>query len=395
MFSQEGSRIFRTILEPHTRLPDLGNDCAIQCPERRAVGNVTRREVLGSTLALSGAAISAMLGPGRVWGAALDPLDLGVRYGITGSLWGDWPDGNLRMSGDIERIAHDAARVGLQGIELYGSQITHWLDKPLELKEACNNAGVALVDIGDVPVAWRRGTRTTAPASAPGPNSVRPNPWIDSAGNSELIERMVSFARDFLAPCGCDHWKTNMGSRPPGGSSQDQLKRLADTLNEIGRQTIAFGVRLAPHPHIWGPMEREHEVRTVMALTDPRSVWLTLDTGHITLGGMDPVRILSDYFPRVAEVHLKDTYRKYRGNTSTPTIAEHRRASVYHNLGSGGVDFPAVLKVLRERRFKGWVLLDLDPPRPGDSTGTIQDNLEANIHYLRHVLDVRLPAARS
>ena len=52
--------------------------------------------------------------------------------------------------------------------------------------------------------------------------------------------------------------------------SDDQLKRLADTLNEIGRQTIAMGIRLAPHPHIWGPMERERDVRRVMELTDPK-----------------------------------------------------------------------------------------------------------------------------
>jgi hypothetical protein len=55
-------------------------------------------------------------------------------------------------------------------------------------------------------------------------------------------------AHDFLAPCGCDHWKTNMGTRPQGVPSEDQLKMLAATLNEIGRQTIAFGVRLAPIP---------------------------------------------------------------------------------------------------------------------------------------------------
>ena len=63
-----------------------------------------------------------------------------------------------------------------------------------------------------------------------------------------------------------------MGSRPEGGPSDDQLKVLAHTLNEIGRQTIAFGVRLAPHPHIWGPMERERDLRRVMELTDPKYV---------------------------------------------------------------------------------------------------------------------------
>ena len=210
----------------------------------------------------------------------------------------------------------------------------------------------------------------------------------------------MAFARDFLQPLGCDHWKVNMGQRPPGGPSDDQLKRLANTLNEIGRQTIAMGIRLAPHPHIWGPMEREKDMRRAMELTDPKYVWMTADTGHLVLGGGDPVQIISDYFPRIAEVHLKDTYAKYRGNTSTPTQEEHRVASVYHNLGGGGVDFPGVFKLLRDRKYKGWAIFDLDAPRKGDdgfdAIGgnmdlAIDDYIAHNINYLRDVLGVRLP----
>ena len=50
----------------------------------------------------------------------------------------------------------------------------------------------------------------------------------------------------------------------------------------------------------------------------------------------------------------------------TPTPEMHKKASVYHNLGGGGVDFPGVFKVLREKHFKGWVIFDVDGPRKGD-----------------------------
>src|SRR3989440_4205064 len=49
-----------------------------------------------------------------------------------------------------------------------------------------------------------------------------------------------------------------------------------------------------------------------------------------------------------------------------PTQEEHRVASVYHNLGGGGVDFPAVFKVIRDRHYKGWAIFDVDGPRKGD-----------------------------
>ena len=193
-----------------------------------------------------------------------------------------------------------------------------------------------------------------------------------------------------------------MGQRPPGGPSDEQLKRLSDTLNELGRQTIAMGVKLAPHPHIWGPLEREKDMRRTMELTDPKYVWMTADTGHLVLGGGDPAKIISDYFPRIAEVHLKDTYAKFRGNTSTPTQEEHKVASVYHNLGGGGVDFPAVFKVLRDKRYKGWAIFDVDGPRKGDdgfdSIGgnldvAVDDYIAHNINYLRNVLGIKLPPA--
>jgi sugar phosphate isomerase/epimerase len=357
------------------------------------VHRLKRREFVSSGVAFSSlAGVAAVLRSNLAWGdssQSLDPLDPNIRYGITGSLWGDWPNGNLRMSTDLQPIISDTARFGLQGIEPYAAQASQFLGKPLALKQMCAAAGVALIDVGDLP---RRvpsqGVAQTTGASRGGREA---SAWLEADGNAELISEMVSFARDFLAPCGCDHWKTNVGSRPQGGPNQDQLKRLADTLNEIGRQTVALGVRLAPHPHIWGPMEREHEVHTVLSLTDPKYVWLTTDTAHLTLGGMDAVKIISDYFPRIAEVHLKDTYPKYRGNRSTPTQAEHRQASLYHNLGAGGVDFSAIFKVLRDRNFKGWVVYDLDAPRPTDGTGTIQDNLAVNIDYLRDVLHVKLP----
>jgi sugar phosphate isomerase/epimerase len=372
-----------------------------------------RRQFLSSLLAISSSAsAAALVRPATLWAASrkssdspksldpIDPIDPHIRYGITGSLWGEWPDGNLKMSTDLHQIVSDAARFGLQGIEPYSSQVVQFLAQPLALKQICNAAGITLIDVGDLPLAPRSPAPGAAPAhpetAAGGPNpqpNPLPNPWIDKEGNAQLIADMVSFARDFLAPCGCDHWKTNMGRRPEGGPSEDQLKRLAATLNEIGRQTIAFGVRLAPHPHIWGPMEREHEVRTVLALTDPKYVWLTPDTAHLTLGGMDAVKIVGDYFPRIAEVHLKDTYPRYRGNSATPTQAEHHQASLYHNLGAGGVDFPAIFRILRERCFRGWVVLDLDAPRSGDGTGSIQQNLAANIEYLRDKVGIRFPKA--
>ena len=291
----------------------------------------------------------------------------------TSSLW----DARHSIEWAIKRIA----ALGLQGIEPYAKQIEQHRSNPLALKEKFTAANITLIDVSN------------------GAKNQSTN-FIDPEETEKTIEDHVAFARDFLQPFGCDLWKCNMGTRPVGGTTEDQLKTLADTLNEIGRQTIDMGIRLAPHPHIWGPVEREHEVRGMLDLTDPDYVWLPPDTGHLCLGGMDPVQVMSDYLPRIAEVHLKDTYAKYRGNNATPTREQHTKASVYHNMGGGGVDFVAVMKLLRDQHYKGWVVLDMDGPREGDdgfdAIGgnldlAIDDYLAHNINFLRVILGVNLP----
>jgi inosose dehydratase len=338
----------------------------------------SRREFVARSFAVGGMAAAASLVESvSLWGAishrSLDPVNPDILFGSTSSLWSG--------QHDIEWAIKRVAGLGLQGIEPYAQQIEKYRSNPLTLKKLFDGAGLTMIDVAN----GAKGQSTN---------------FIDPDQSQKTIATHVTFAREFLQPFGCTLWKCNMGSRPPGGPNDDQLKRLADTLNEIGRQTIAMGIRLAPHPHIWGPVEREHEVRKMMELTDPKYVWITTDTGHLTLGGMDAVKIMSDYFPRIAEVHLKDTYAKYRGNTSTPTQAQHQVASVYHNLGGGGVDFPAVFKLLRDRRFKGWAIFDMDGPRKGDDGfDAIGDNLDLavddylshNINYLRVVLGIKLP----
>ncbi|MCM3879462.1 MAG: sugar phosphate isomerase/epimerase [Vicinamibacterales bacterium] len=337
-----------------------------------------RREFMSYALALGGmTAAASILGPSNVWGAVshrpLDPVNPDILFGSTSSLWAGQHD----LEWAIKRIA----ALGLQGIEPYAPQIEKYRGNPSVLKKMFDEAGLTMIDVAN----GAKGQSTN---------------FIDPAEIPKTIASHVAFAKEFLQPFGCTLWKCNMGARPAGGPSDDQLKRLADTLNEIGRQTIAMGIRVAPHPHIWGPMERESEVRRVMELTDPKYVWLTTDTGHLTLGGMDAVKIMGDYFPRIAEVHLKDTYAKYRGNTSTPTAEQHKVASVYHNLGGGGVDVPGVFKLLRDRKYKGWVIFDMDGPRAGDdgfdSIGgnldvAVDDYLAHNVNYMRIVLGIKLP----
>jgi inosose dehydratase len=244
-----------------------------------------------------------------------------------------------------------------------------YLSQPQRFKRLLDEAGIAMVSCSN---------------GGPGLSSN----FIEPDKTGQTIADHVAFARDFILPvAGSTSFKFNMGRRPANNSmTDDQLKVLAETLNAIGEQTARFGIRAAPHPHIWGPMEREHEVRRVLELTDPKYVWITADTAHLTLGGMDPIRIIRDYFSRIAEIHYKDCDPKYRGNNSTPTQEMHREKTLYLNMGAGGVDFRAVHRLLLDRGYRGWITLDYDAPRPGE--GRLEENLLVNRSYLVNVLKV-------
>ena len=303
-----------------------------------------RREFLAGSLA------------GLAASAAADPP---MRIATSGFIW----------QNEIEDGIRTTARFGFHGIEPFRHHVAKYLDRPQELKKQLDDAGIAMASCSN------GGNMSTD--------------FIHAENARRTIEDHERFAGEFLVHFGCRHFKINMGRRPDEGPTADHLKLLSQNLNELGRRTAKLGVKLAPHPHIWSPLERGNELKRMLELTDPEYVFLVADTAHLTLGGTDPMEVIRGHYKRVAALHFKDTEPKYRGyRGATPTTEEHRKVNLYKNLGAGGVDFPGVVKFLWERKYAGWITLDLDPPRPGD--GTIEDNLEINKKYVRDVLKLAL-----
>lgn len=263
------------------------------------------------------------------------------------------------------------ADAGFPGIEPYRSLAGHWLDRPHELKDLLDRHNLTMV---------------TCSNGGAGQSC----DFIDPDRRQQTIADHLAFARDFLTVFGCKHFKMNMGARPKGGTTEADVQAIADALNELGRLTADLGIKLAPHPHIWGPIEREWEIRRLMDLTDPRYVFLTPDTAHINLGGGDPVKVIADLYDRIAAIHWKDSKASYRGYTGpTPTVEQHRQEILYKDLGAGGVDHPAIWDFLLSRGYRGWITLDLDPPRPAEGEGSVEEKLLKNKRYLTETLGVR------
>lgn len=283
-----------------------------------------------------------------------------IHFAMGGAIFGAFTTESVKL----------IAMHGLPGVEPYRSGLIAWIDDPQALKARLDEHGIRLIT-----------------ASNGGPDQSME--FIDRSKRQETIADHVAFCRDFLKIFGCTHFKINMGSRPQSGTTADDIKAIAETVSELGKRTLEMGVTIAPHPHIWGPIERPEEVCALLDQTDPDIVSWIPDTAQLNLGGGDPVQLIDDYYGRLAAVHWKDSKASYRGYTGpTPTKEMHAEEILYKDLGSGGVDHPAIWAMLNERGYNGWITLDLDPPRPNEGEGSVDDKMGINCRYLMETLKV-------
>ena len=302
-------------------------------------------------------------GLGSVVAARALPADK-MRYAMSGHEFMTTlphPEAGIKMT----------ARYGYHGLEPFQEDVAKYLAKPPEqLKEVLDASGLALCTIGS-------GGQYLDPDKAPA-----------------TIENNGARAR-YIAHFGCKHLKVNLSRRAGDGVanlSLENAKLLAKNLNEVGKRTAEAGIKFSFHPHCWTLVEREPELQMVMELTDPKLVYMVLDTGHAALGGIDPVKCLRTYYSRIAAIHLKDCEAKYNTGRGwkgpAPSAEEHNRVNLYKVLGTGGVDFPAFFQVLRERNYDGWVTLDYSAPRSDE--GTVEQHMDAHKKYLAEKLHVTL-----
>lgn len=163
---------------------------------------------------------------------------------------------------------------------------------------------------------------------------------------------------------------------PPGvkadADRMQLIKQQAPLLNEIGKRANDHGLQIGLHPHLNTLVETPAEIDAAMETTDPRYVHFSADTGHIHLAGGDVLAILRKYKTRLNYFHFKDGVRPFVRPNFTPNLRE---------LGRGEVNFPAVMKLLKEIRFTGWINIEQDT-----TTLTPQESCRISMEYVNKTL---------
>lgn len=123
-----------------------------------------------------------------------------------------------------------------------------------------------------------------------------------------------------------------------------------------------YGLRTVFHHHCGGYVETPGEVARLMELTDPSLLGLCLDMGHYAFGGGDPVVALNAYYDRIWHIHFKDFDPKvdWRAGHEDFDYFKSVEEGIFCELGKGSVDFSSIVKILKERGYEGWIVVEQD-----------------------------------
>ncbi|WP_135456357.1 sugar phosphate isomerase/epimerase [Mycobacterium sp. DL99] len=165
----------------------------------------------------------------------------------------------------------------------------------------------------------------------------------------------------------------------------DQWARLLSNLDRLAAIVAARGLLAVLHPHVGTMVETRDDVDRVLAGS---TIPLCLDTGHLLIGGTDPLELAKAVPNRIKHTHLKDVDAVLAAKVQSGEISytDAVRAGMYTPLGTGDVDIAGIVSVLRDNGFDGWFVMEQDTILDGAPTGDGPvGDVRTSVAYLKSV----------
>jgi inosose dehydratase len=146
--------------------------------------------------------------------------------------------------------------------------------------------------------------------------------------------------------------------------TDEQWSDLIKGLNQLGAIAKENGMQLVYHPHIGTGVEDLADIDRLMSGTNPETVKLLLDTGHLYYAGVDPLAVTKKYANRIKHVHLKNI-RQSELDESKKTgrsFLDSIRAGIFTVPGdsAGAIDFQPILQELATANYQGWLMVEAE-----------------------------------
>jgi inosose dehydratase len=287
-----------------------------------------------------------------------------VSYGafeLTVGILPDVPDGDA--------VLDEVAAAGYAGIDLgplgyfgYGEELAENLSRR-RLALAGGFYELPFSDAAKMPAAVGEldALLDVFDAVGAGANGLKPRPTLADAGSDLRRSRPGQAARDRSL-----------------GFDSEEWKRFGQGVEMAVARCRARGYEPTFHHETGTYVEAPWEIEKVLELT---SIDLCLDTGHLLLGGGDPVKAMHDWGDRINHIHLKDARKAVVEQIvkEAAPVAEIWRRKAFCRLGEGDLDVDGVLERLRTG-YSGWLVVEQDVLP--DSGGKPAADQRANREYL-------------
>jgi len=300
---------------------------------------VSRRELIR----ILGAAAAVWSLSGAVFAQSASPKR--IRWAAGWLLWRDYKGRTFTLAEALQ----DLEQAGADGIEC--------TPKPGELEAA----GLTIEAVR----AMLRGAGLAVSAH------YFSGPFHDPSKKAEILAQAKDKI-DSLRAFGAVNMVIGPPAPPAGLSRPEAIARIAPVLDDVGRLARSQGMTIGVHPHLNTVIETPEETDAILERCDPALVGLALDTGHFHLAGGDVVAVLKKHGTRLNYLHFKDAVRPFARPDFFPNLRD---------LGKGEVDFPAVMRVLKDLKYTGWINVEQDftATSPGESC-------RASMGYVQRVL---------
>ena len=167
-----------------------------------------------------------------------------------------------------------------------------------------------------------------------------------------------------------------------------EWRQLGETLNAVEEICARHGVKPALHHHFGTIVERDDQLKRFLEGCD---TGLCLDTGHLVIGGSDPVEVAELAGERVGHFHLKDVDREVARRVAARELSYKEGATqgMFRPLGDGDVDVAEVIRRVQASGYGGWYVLEQDTvveTEPEEGEGPVV-NVRKSLEFLRSTLE--------
>lgn len=227
--------------------------------------------------------------------------------------------------------------------------------------------------------------------------------WVDLpfSDSSAFAERLAEFDRILdvfveaaegspellplptLACSGTPLRQANPGGGPEFALSDEQWKVFTENVTIAAERVRARGLEPTFHHHACTYVETPEEIDELLARTD---IGLTFDTGHLLLGGGDPLTGWKRWEDRINHLHLKDADVSVL-NAVVKNKGDMRAVwagKAFVPFGTGDLDLIAVMDAVMASGFAGWLVVEQDTiPQLGDDPAQTRLDHRTNRQVLK------------